>query len=178
MTDGLKTSSWVSDAGLPIHLELDLGSPKIFDVIELREDLKLGQRIAAFHVQVEVDGVWQEFGMGFTVGHKRLLRAPLVEAQKVRVTITEALSMPVLTKISLYKTPSLSKTEVVQGPAFVEKSLAVTKGETLHFRIERSESNTPWKLRFRFNQGQVSMVSPIRTRFKLLSFKLARLKKD
>ncbi len=29
-------------------VELDLGSPKTFDVIELREDLKLGQRIAAF----------------------------------------------------------------------------------------------------------------------------------
>lgn len=72
MTDGLETSSWASDADLPIQLELDLGSPKTFDVIELREDLKLGQRIAAFHVQVEVDGVWQEFGRGFTVGHKRL----------------------------------------------------------------------------------------------------------
>ena len=142
LTDGLKTSSWASDAGLPIQLELDLGSPKTFDVIELREDLKLGQRIAGFYVQVEVDGVWQEFGTGFTVGYKRLLRGPLVEAQKVRVMITESQSMPVLTKISLYKTPSLSKTEVVQGLAFAEKSLAVTKGETLHFRIERSESNT------------------------------------
>ena len=111
LTDGLETSSWASDADLPIQLELDLGSPKTFDVIELREDLKLGQRIAAFHVQVEVDGVWQEFGRGFTVGHKRLLRGPLVEAQKVCVMITEAQYMPVLTKISLYKTPSLSKTE-------------------------------------------------------------------
>ncbi|MDU3839953.1 MAG: alpha-L-fucosidase, partial [Streptococcus mitis] len=60
LTDGLETSSWASDADLPIQLELDLGTPKTFDVLELREDLKLGQRIAAFHVQVEVDGVWQE----------------------------------------------------------------------------------------------------------------------
>ena len=62
LTDGLETSSWASDADLPIQLELDLGSPKTFDVIELREDLKLGQRIAAFQVQVEMGGVWQEFG--------------------------------------------------------------------------------------------------------------------
>ena len=53
LTDGLETSLWASGAELPIQLELDLGSPKTFDVIELREDLKLGQRIAAFHVQVE-----------------------------------------------------------------------------------------------------------------------------
>ena len=153
LTDGLKTSSWASDAGLPIHLELDLGSPKTFDVIELREDLKLGQRIAGFYVQVEVDGVWQEFGTGFTVGYKRLLRGPLVEAQKVRVMITESQDLPVLTKISLYKTPSLSKTEVVQGLAFAEKSLAVTKGETLHFRIERSESNTPLEAKISIQPG-------------------------
>ena len=153
LTDGLETSSWASDVGLPIQLELDLGSPKTFDVIELREDLKLGQRIAAFHVQVEVYGVWQEFGMGFTVGHKRLLRGPLVEAQKVRVIITEAQSMPVLTKIALYKTPSLSKQEVVQGLAFADKSLAVAKGETLHFRIERSESNTPLEAKISIQPG-------------------------
>lgn len=153
LTDGLETSSWASDVGLPIQLELDLGSPKTFDVIELREDLKLGQRIAAFHVQVEMDGVWQEFGTGFTVGHKRLLRGPLVEAQKVRVMITEAQSKPVLTKISLYKTPSLSQKEVVQGLEFAEKSLAVAKGETLHFRIERSESNTPLEAKISIQPG-------------------------
>ena len=153
LTDGLESSSWASDADLPIQLELDLGFPKTFDVIELREDLKLGQRIAAFHVQVEVDGVWQEFGTGFTVGHKRLLRGPLVEAQKVRVTITEALSMPVLTKISLYKTPSLSQKEVVQGLAFAEKSLAVTKGESLHFRIERSESSSSLEAKISIQLG-------------------------
>ena len=153
LTDGLETSSWASDVGLPIQLELELGSPKTFDVLELREDLKLGQRIAAFHVQVEVDGVWQEFGRGFTVGHKRLLRGPLVEAQKVRVMITEAQSKPVLTKISLYKTPSLSQKEVVQGLAFAEKSLAVAKGETLHFRIERSESNTPLEAKISIQPG-------------------------
>ena len=38
LTDGLESSSWASDADLPIQLELDLGSPKTFDVIELRED--------------------------------------------------------------------------------------------------------------------------------------------
>ena len=139
LTDGLETSSWASDAELPIQLELDLESPKTFDVIELREDLKLGQRIAAFHVQVELDGVWQEFGSGFTVGYKRLLRGSMVEAQKVRVIITEAQDLPVLTKISLYKTPSLSKKETVQQLEFSENSLAVTKGENVHFTVKRRE---------------------------------------
>lgn len=153
LTDGLETSSWVSDADLPIQLELDLGSPKTFDVIELREDLKLGQRIAAFHVQVEVDGVWHEFGRGFTVGRKRLLRGPLVEAQKVRVMITEAQSIPVLTKISLYKTPGLSKKEVVQELAFAEKSLAVAKGENAYFTVKRRECSGPLEAKISIQPG-------------------------
>ena len=178
LTDGLETSSWASDAELPIQLEIDLGIPKTFDVIELREDLKLGQRIAAFHVQVEVDGVWQEFGMGFTVGHKRLLRGPLVEAQKVCVMITEAQYMPVLTKISLYKTPSLSKTEVIQGLAFAEKSLAVTKGETLHFGIERSESSTPLEAKISIQPGTGVHGVAYQDEIQVLAFQDGESKKD
>ena len=178
LTDGLETSSWASDVGLPIQLELDLGSPKTFDVIELREDLKLGQRIAAFHVQVEMDGVWQEFGTGFTVGYKRLLRGPLVEAQKVRVMITEAQSKPVLTKISLYKTPRLSQKVVVQGLAFVEKSLAVTKGETLHFRIERSESSTPLETKISIQPGTGVHGVAYQDEIQVLQFQAGESKKD
>ena len=178
LTDGLETSSWASDADLPIQLEFDLGSPKTFDVIELREGLKLGQRIAAFHVQVEVDGVWQEFGRGFTVGHKRLLRGPLVEAQKVRVTITEALSMPVLTKISLYKIPSLSQKEVVQGLAFAEKSLAVAKGETLHFRIERSESSSSLEAKISIQPGTGVHGVAYQDEIQVLQFQTGESKKD
>ena len=153
LTDGLETSSWASDVELPIQLELDLESPKTFDVIELREDLKLGQRIAAFHVQVELEGVWQEFGTGFTVGYKRLLRGSMVEAQKVRVIITEAQDLPVLTKISLYKTPSLSKKEAVQQLEFSEKSLAVTKGENIHFTVKRRESSSPLEAKISIQPG-------------------------
>ena len=178
LTDGLETSSWASDVGLPIQLELDLGSPKTFDVIELREDLKLGQRIAAFHVLVEVDGVWQEFGTGFTVGHKRLLRGPLVEAQKVRVMITESQDLPVLTKISLYKTPSLSKKEVVQGLAFAEKSLAVAKGETLHFKVERSESSTPLEAKISIQPGTGVHGVAYQDEIQVLQFQAGERKKD
>ena len=153
LTDGLETSSWASDAELPIQLEFDLESPKTFDVIELREDLKLGQRIAAFHVQVELDGVWKEFGSGFTVGYKRLLRGSMVEAQKVRVIITEAQDLPVLTKISLYKTPSLSKKEAVQQLEFSENSLAVTKGENAYFTVKRRECSGPLEAKISIQPG-------------------------
>ena len=177
LTDGRKTSSWASDAELPIQLELDLGTPKTFDVIELREDLKLGQRIAAFHVQVELDGVWQEFGSGYTVGYKRLLRGSVVEAQKIRVTITEAQDLPVLTKISLYKTPSLSKKEAVQQLEFSEKSLAVTKGENVHFTVKRIESSSPLEAKISIQPGTGVHGVVYRDEIQVLAFQVGETEK-
>ena len=178
LTDGLETSSWASDAELPIQLELDLESPKAFDVIELREDLKLGQRIAAFHVQVELDGVWQEFGSGFTVGYKRLLRGSMVEAQKVRVIITEAQDLPVLTKISLYKTPSLSKKEAVQQLEFSEKSLAVIKGEDAYFTVKRRECSGPLEAKISIQPGTGVHGVAYQDEIQVLAFQDGESKKD
>ena len=177
LTDGRKTSSWASVAELPIQLELDLGSPKNFDVIELREDLKLGQRIAAFHVQVELDGAWQEFGSGYTVGYKRLLRGSVVEAQKIRVTITEAQDLPVLTKISLYKTPSLSKKEAVQQLEFSEKSLVVIKGENVHFTVKRRESSSPLEAKISIQPGTGVHGVVYRDEIQVLAFQVGETEK-
>lgn len=177
LTDGLEASSWASDAELPIQLELDLGALKTFDVIELREDLKMGQRIAAFRVQVELDGVWQEFGSGYTVGYKRLLRGSVVEAQKIRVTITEAQALPLLTKISLYKTPTLSKKEAIQQLEFSEKSLAVTKGENVHFTVKRIESSSPLEAKISIQPGTGVHGVTYRDEIQVLAFQVGETEK-
>ena len=177
LTDELEASSWASDAELPIQLELDLGAPKTFDVIELREDLKLGQRIAAFRVQVEFDGVWQEFGSGYTVGYKRLLRGSVVEAQKIRVTITEVQALPLLTKISLYKTPTLSKKETVQQLEFSEKSLTVTKGENVHFTVKRIESSSPLEAKISIQPGTGVHGVVYRDEIQVLAFQAGETEK-
>ena len=162
---------------MPIQLELDLGAPKTFDVIELREDLKLGQRIAAFRVQVELDGVWQEFGSGYTVGYKRLLRGSVVEAQKIRVTITEVQALPLLTKISLYKIPTLPKKEVVQQLEFSEKSLAVTKGKNVHFTVKRIESSSPLEAKISIQPGTGVHGVAYRDEIQVLAFQVGETEK-
>ena len=177
LTDGLESSLWASGAELPIQLELDLGAPKTFDVIELREDLKLGQRIAAFHAQVELDGVWQEFGSGYTVGYKRLLRGSVVEAQKIRVTITEAQALLLLTKISLYKTPTLLRREAVQQLEFSEKSLVVTKGENVHFTVKRRESSSPLEAKISIQPGTGVHGVTYRDEIQVLAFQVGEIEK-
>ena len=69
------------------------------------------------------------------------------------MTITEAQSLPLLTKISLYKTPTLSRKETVQQLEFSEKRLAVTKGENVHFTVKRRESSSPLEAKISIQPG-------------------------
>ena len=139
--------------------------------------MKLGQRIAAFHVQVELDGIWQEFGSGYTVGYKRLLRGSVVEAQKIRVTITESQALPLLTKISLYKTPTLSRKEAVQQLEFSEKSLAVTKGENVHFTVKRRESSSSLEAKISIQPGTGVHGIVYRDEIQVLAFQAGEIEK-
>lgn len=57
------------------------------NVVMLREDISKGQRMEAFTVEaLTVDG-WKEIAKGTTVGYKRLIRIPAVEARQLRVKV-------------------------------------------------------------------------------------------
>lgn len=58
-----------------------------FNVIELAEQIRHGQRIESFSVEVLEDNVWKTIFEGTTIGYKRLLRLPLLNAEKIRINI-------------------------------------------------------------------------------------------
>ena len=71
--------------------EYDLGSPKTFNVAMIKEYLRgMGQRIESFALDAWDGKHWKEIAQGTTVGWKKLLRFPAVEATKVRVRILKA----------------------------------------------------------------------------------------
>jgi alpha-L-fucosidase len=69
---------------------LDLAGPGRFNVAMLKEDLRSGQRIEAFALDVWDGRSWVEIARGTTVGWKKLLRFPTVEASRVRVRVLQA----------------------------------------------------------------------------------------
>ena len=77
--------------------------PVYMDVIELQEYIPLGQRISSFKTEVMVNGKWQSFGDGKTIGYKRLIKGAPVTAEKVRVTITGAYAVPLINNFGVYK---------------------------------------------------------------------------
>jgi alpha-L-fucosidase len=68
----------------------NLESPGLFNVAMIKEDIRSGQRIEAFAFDVWDGKDWREIARGTTVGYKKLLRFPAVEATKVRVRILKA----------------------------------------------------------------------------------------
>jgi alpha-L-fucosidase len=87
-TDGDSPSfrGWRSD----FVYELDLHGPKRFNVAMMKEDIREGQRIEAFALDVWDGKDWKEIAQGKTVGWKKLLRFPVVESSKVRVRVLKA----------------------------------------------------------------------------------------
>ena len=57
------------------------------NVVMLREDISKGQRMEAFTVAALTADGWKEIAKGTTVGYKRLIRIPAVEARQLRVKV-------------------------------------------------------------------------------------------
>ena len=86
-----------------LTMELALRQSARFDMICLREDIRLGQRISACEVSVWDRGSWRAVATGTSVGICRLLRltAP-VTTTRVLVRVLDAAALPSFSEISLH----------------------------------------------------------------------------
>ena len=107
LVDGRAESSWAApaDAAAP-SFELRFPAPVELDRVNLEEDLRFGQRVRTFTVEILRDGAWSPWASGTTIGHRRILRGPPVRAEAVRVTCTGFRAPPVLRRASIHRTPA------------------------------------------------------------------------
>jgi len=108
LIDGDRNSYWATDdAVLTPELVVDMRKPAVFNVIRLRENVKLGQRISAFTIEAFTDGVWKKIGEGTSIGANRLIRLPQhVVASKVRLRITGSGACIALSDLGLFREPA------------------------------------------------------------------------
>ncbi|PUZ29077.1 alpha-L-fucosidase [Chitinophaga parva] len=109
LTDADAYSYWATDDSVhTASLEADLHKPQTFDVVRLRENIKLGQRVEAFAVDAWVDGQWKEVAKGTSIGSQRLLRLDQpVTAAKVRFRFTQAPVCLAISDLGLFKQAAL-----------------------------------------------------------------------
>ena len=101
--DAAPATYWTPPAGVSTpRLTVTLTAPATIERVVLQEPITLGQRIAAFEVEAEVDGSWRRIATGTTVGYKRIIPIPRTRASRVRVTIHSARGTPLLSEVGLY----------------------------------------------------------------------------
>ena len=86
-----------------LTVELSLAGEKTFDVLLLRENILIGQRVEKFVLEYPDKGGWATIAEGTTIGYKRLLRFPPVTTDKVRLRILSSRLNPTIAEFGLYK---------------------------------------------------------------------------
>ncbi len=149
LTDADMESYWCPAEGdTTPGVVIQLKEPRTFDVVRLREQIRLGQRVEAFQVEAWVDGAWKTIvapgqpgenenspargnawlnqvrgGKGHTIGNQvmRWLAEP-VTTDKVRLTITRSKAVPCISELSLLRMPSAGQPAPV-APAAAEEGV-------------------------------------------------------
>lgn len=86
-------------------LTFDLTGEMTFDCLEIRENIRYGQRIEQFTLEVWKDERWREVTRATTVGYSRFVRFEPVTTSKVRIRIIQSRSTPAIAFAGLHKRP-------------------------------------------------------------------------
>ena len=142
--DGDPHTYWATDDEVKTaSLTIDYGKPVIFNRFLAQEYIRLGQRTKAFTVEALVGDEWKEVASGTTIGYKRILRFPSVEASKVRFHVTDSKECPVISKIGIYNAPVfLNAPSIVRSQAGEITITADDIGPFFYYTLDGSEPTT------------------------------------
>ncbi|HEX3697603.1 MAG TPA: alpha-L-fucosidase [Polyangia bacterium] len=106
--DGSPDTYWAAGQGTTsARLEIDLGGPQTFNVVNIQEPIALGERTTAYHVEVSTDGPWVTIASGTSIGERNLLRVGTITASSVALVITQARGAPAIAEFGVYLSPFL-----------------------------------------------------------------------
>lgn len=107
LIDNDRYSYWATNDSVKTpELVVTLKQNTTFNVIRLRENIKLGQRIAAIAVDAWQDGQWQQIAIATSIGGNRLIRLPRnINTNKIRLRITQSPVCIALSDFGLFMEP-------------------------------------------------------------------------
>jgi alpha-L-fucosidase len=83
--------------------DLDLGRLVPLGVVDLREDIEQGQRVARYRVEGSDGDDWIQLCSGTTIGHRKLDRVRPASVRRVRVHLEETVEPALPVRIHLYQ---------------------------------------------------------------------------
>ncbi len=102
LDDDLDTYWTTTDGVEKASITIELSEAKVFNIIMLKEHIKVGQRIESFSVEAYNAHRWKTIGYGTTIGNKRLIKTRRRRAHKIRINITGSRIAPTLEEVGLY----------------------------------------------------------------------------
>jgi len=103
--DGNRETYWSTPDGVKTaSLTLDLSPGRAFDVIRIRECLRLGVRVTRFAVDAQIDGVWRTLATKECISAQRIIRLDKpIAARRLRLRILEAPACPAINEVALFR---------------------------------------------------------------------------
>jgi alpha-L-fucosidase len=126
LLDADRYSYWSTDDAVHTPtLTITLPQERTFNVVRLRENIKLGQRIEAVEIEVLRNGQWQKLAEATSIGANRLIRLPEpVTAKQLRLTISKSPVSIALSDFGLYLEPKRQQA----APIAAQKDATLSKG--------------------------------------------------
>ncbi|RKR12056.1 alpha-L-fucosidase [Flavobacterium sp. 90] len=107
LTDNDRYSYWATNDDVKkAWLLLEWKKEQTFNIIRLRENIKLGQRIEKVEIDAFTNGIWKKIGEATSIGANRLVRLPnYVTTSKLRILIKESPVCIALSDIGVFREP-------------------------------------------------------------------------
>lgn len=107
LTDNDRYSYWAtSDNVKKAFITLEWDKEQTFNIIRLRENIKLGQRIEKIEIEAFANKNWKKVAEATSIGANRLVRLPnYITTSKLRIRIVESPVCITLSDVGVFKEP-------------------------------------------------------------------------
>ena len=155
---------------------LDFKKEVTFNRFMACEDIRLGQRIKKFRLEVFSDGEWKslkdelaDWGDGLeTIGRKRIICFPSVSASKIRITIVESKATPQIKRFGVFMAPDITS-ETPDAGEKISSKMNIAMINTPNSSIMIDLENTKRVKGLRYLPPQKQGASGIITHYSLWS---------
>ena len=93
---------WRSTGARSAEIVLDLPAAVEVGIVDLREEITAGQRVARFRLDASDGGAWRTIARGTTIGARRLERVMPSRVQRLRLTIEDVGERPEYVRVSCF----------------------------------------------------------------------------
>jgi alpha-L-fucosidase len=96
------TSRWTRSGTMSGVLDVTLPRAARVAILDLRENIAQGQRIARYRVEGRRGDAWHVIAQGTTIGYRRLERVTADDMRQLRLVVDDAVTTPIAPEMHVY----------------------------------------------------------------------------